>query len=158
MLVTRIVLTFTATAAALLSSAPAAAAPPLGAYGQLPGISNIEISPDGKMWAAIMGDETQAQIQIRELAGAKLISVTPAERAKVRELWKDAWRVWFPDGPESADLVLVHVRPAVAELWDQRGVHGLRYAWKAVKAYVKEAVAKKAAYEADSDAIQEAAA
>jgi dipeptidyl aminopeptidase/acylaminoacyl peptidase len=77
---------FVATVAALLASAPALAAPPLAAYGQLPGISNVEVSPDGTKWAAILGDETKAEIQIRELATNKLIAVTPTEKAKARGL------------------------------------------------------------------------
>jgi dipeptidyl aminopeptidase/acylaminoacyl peptidase len=86
MLATRIVLMFTVTVGALLGSVPAAAAPPLAAYGQLPGISNIHISPDGTKWAAILGNESRAEIQIRELATAKLLTATPIERAKARSL------------------------------------------------------------------------
>jgi dipeptidyl aminopeptidase/acylaminoacyl peptidase len=75
-----------ATIVALLAPKPAISAPPLAAYGQLPGISNVEVSPDGSKWAAILGDDTKAEIQIRELATNKLIAVTPTEKAKARDL------------------------------------------------------------------------
>lgn len=70
----------------LLAGATAQAAPPLHAFGQLPGISNIVISPDGTKFAAIVGDESHAEIQLRSLADSALITRTPAKSAKVRSL------------------------------------------------------------------------
>ena len=64
----------------------AAAAPPIAAYGKLPTIAGIEVSPDGTKWAAIVGDETRAEIQVRELASTKLLAATPVEKAKARSL------------------------------------------------------------------------
>ncbi len=72
--------------AAIADVAPARAPPPIAAYGQLPGISNIEVSPDGTKWAAILGNDSRAEIQIRELATAKLLTATPIEKAKARRL------------------------------------------------------------------------
>lgn len=63
-----------------------AAPPPISLFGQLPNIASIEVSPDGTKWAAVMGDDKSAQVQVRNLADNKLISVTPAERAKVRDI------------------------------------------------------------------------
>ena len=37
------------------------------------------------------------------------------DRALIRRLWSPAWKPWFPDGPDQADLVLIHVRPEHAE-------------------------------------------
>lgn len=37
------------------------------------------------------------------------------DRALVRRLWNASWRPWFPDGPEQADLLLIHLRPEHAE-------------------------------------------
>jgi dipeptidyl aminopeptidase/acylaminoacyl peptidase len=97
-----------------ISSPTIAAAPPLSAYGQLPGISNIAVSPDGSKWAAILGDETVAEIQIRELAPNKLISVTPTEKAKARSL------EWV--GPE-------HLVATVSETGSIAGLSGPRREW-----------------------------
>jgi dienelactone hydrolase len=73
--------------AGLLAATPLAAAPPpLSLYGQLPTVGHVELSPDGTRWIAVMGDEKSAQIQVRNLADNALISVTPAEKAKVRDV------------------------------------------------------------------------
>jgi dienelactone hydrolase len=71
---------------ALALATAAGAVPPLSAYGQLPGISNIQVSPDGSKWAAILGNETRAEIQIRDLATAKLLNASAVDKAKARSL------------------------------------------------------------------------
>jgi dipeptidyl aminopeptidase/acylaminoacyl peptidase len=63
-----------------------AAPPPLSLFGQLPNVSTIELSPDGSRWAAVMGDDTSAQIQVRSVADNKLLAVSPAEKSKVRDV------------------------------------------------------------------------
>jgi dipeptidyl aminopeptidase/acylaminoacyl peptidase len=63
-----------------------AAPPPLSLFGQLPNVSTIELSPDGSRWAAVMGDEKSAQIQVRSVADNKLLAVSPAEKSKVRDV------------------------------------------------------------------------
>ena len=35
--------------------------------------------------------------------------------AKVRELWRPSWRLWFPNGPEEEDIVLLRFEPTHAE-------------------------------------------
>jgi general stress protein 26 len=32
-------------------------------------------------------------------------------RQRIRELWEEHWRIWFKDGPDQANLVLLHVDP-----------------------------------------------
>ncbi len=63
-----------------------AAPPPISLFGQLPNISSIELSPDGTRWAAVMGNDRQAQIQVRSLADNKLLSLTQADKSKVRDV------------------------------------------------------------------------
>lgn len=105
------------------------------------------VDDDGTLWFVT----TDASPKIGEIASANAVNVAlqssdafvsvsgqgaaVEDRAKVRQLWREPWRVWFPDGPEQRDLVLLRVEPWVAEFWDQRGARGLRYAWKALKAY-----------------------
>jgi dipeptidyl aminopeptidase/acylaminoacyl peptidase len=69
-----------------LAGAAAAAPPPISLFGQLPAISTIELSPDGKRWVAAMGDDTSTQIQVRSVADGKLLSFTPVEKAKLRDV------------------------------------------------------------------------
>lgn len=71
---------------AMLSVAAHAAPPPIAAYGQLPAIDRVVLSPDGSRYAAIVGDDQKAQIQVRSLADGKLISVSDVEKAKARRL------------------------------------------------------------------------
>jgi general stress protein 26 len=53
------------------------------------------------------------------------------ERQKA--LWSEGARVWFPDGPESADLVLIAVEIDGAEFWDTTSSTAL-YAYGYAKA------------------------
>lgn len=70
----------------MLSGGAANAAPPIAAYGQLPGMSSVTISPDGARFAAILGDETKAEIQIRNTTTGQLVSASATARDKLRSL------------------------------------------------------------------------
>ena len=59
-----------------------------------------------------------------------------ADRAKVAELWKEPYRVWF-HGESDPELVLLRFTPFEAEYWDNSGTHGIKYAFEAAKAYLK---------------------
>jgi general stress protein 26 len=37
------------------------------------------------------------------------------DRAKIHELWEPTWKAWFPDGPDSDQIVLIRVEPERAE-------------------------------------------
>lgn len=56
--------------------------------------------------------------------------------ARVQRLWKEAWRPFFPGGPEDHNIVLLRVRIERGEYWDLTGVAGIRYAWHALRALV----------------------
>jgi len=72
--------------AALGTAVPAAATPPLEAYGHLPSVDMIEISPDGSKLALFVGDEHDRQIQIRSTADMKLLHGARAGDTKLRAL------------------------------------------------------------------------
>jgi general stress protein 26 len=57
--------------------------------------------------------------------------------ARIQELWKEPYRVWFPRGPQDPEIALVAVNPIDAEYWDNRGMNKLEYLFEAAKAYVK---------------------
>lgn len=57
--------------------------------------------------------------------------------AKARELWRESFKVWFPEGAEDPSLVLISVDPESGEYWDERGGQGLRYLAKAAVAYIR---------------------
>jgi general stress protein 26 len=53
---------------------------------------------------------------------------------RLRTLWKDAWRTWFPEGKADPSLVLLRLRPEIGEYWDERGMRGVRYLFGAARA------------------------
>jgi general stress protein 26 len=57
------------------------------------------------------------------------------DRARIRELWSKPLDLWFPSGPTDPNVVAVRVRPDNAEFWDERGLNGVRFAVRAVKAF-----------------------
>ena len=59
-----------------------------------------------------------------------------SDRAKVEELWKEPYRVYF-DGKGDPELVLLRFTPFDAEYWDNAGSHGVKHAFEAAKAYLK---------------------
>ena len=43
------------------------------------------------------------------------------DRAKIRELWNAVADAWFPDGPDTPDVVLIRLHADTAEYWDSPG-------------------------------------
>lgn len=58
------------------------------------------------------------------------------DRAKLKELWKVSYQVWFPLGVDDPDIVLIHVIIEQGEYWDNSGANRFTYAYQAVKAIV----------------------
>jgi general stress protein 26 len=56
------------------------------------------------------------------------------ERARIRELWREPWRAWWPNGPEDEQLVLLDLEPQQAEYWDRSGSNRLAYVFEAGRA------------------------
>jgi general stress protein 26 len=54
---------------------------------------------------------------------------------KVKDLWKESFRVWF-DGPDDPQIRLLVLRAEEAEYWDNTGVSGMKFLIKAAAAYV----------------------
>lgn len=59
------------------------------------------------------------------------------DRKKVDDIWKEAFRVWFPAGKDDPNLILIRFRPERAEYWDNTGLNKIAYLWDAAVAYVK---------------------
>lgn len=55
----------------------------------------------------------------------------------IKDLWKEPYKVWFPEGPDDPNIALVEVDPMEAEYWDNRGLNKLEYLFESAKAYVK---------------------
>lgn len=58
------------------------------------------------------------------------------DRETIEKLWKEAWKVWFPDGTADASIALLRFTPHGGEYWDSAGMQGLRFYYDAAKAYM----------------------
>lgn len=54
---------------------------------------------------------------------------------KVSELWREPFKVWFPQGKEDPSLVLIQVRAEHGEYWDNGGLNKVSFLFEAMKAY-----------------------
>ncbi len=79
--------------------------------------------------AVVCQDDRRAYLTISGIA------MIVHEPARVRELWREPFRTWFPEGPEDPRLRLLVVEPRAAEYWDNRGVNKLEYLFEAARAY-----------------------
>jgi general stress protein 26 len=58
------------------------------------------------------------------------------DRAKIDALWKETWRLWFPNGKNDPSIALIRVNVEDAEFWDNAGAKGVRYVFEAVKGLI----------------------
>ena len=56
------------------------------------------------------------------------------DRAMIREIWKPSFKVWFPEGAEDPNIVLLRIKGEEAEYWDSSGVNRFRYLYQSIKA------------------------
>lgn len=75
----------------------------------------------------------QSRTKYASLSG---IGILNTERSLIDRLWRERWRVWFPEGKSSPDLTIIEVHPVEGEYWDQSGLKGIKLAIAAAKAYV----------------------
>jgi acetyl esterase/lipase len=90
-------------------AAPAADLPPLEAYGVLPSVSEVEISPDGSLLAILVGPPVDRQLQIRRVSDRKAVFVGHLGALKVRQL------EWV------GDHHLLVIRSTTAQPWGLMG-------------------------------------
>lgn len=88
----------------------------------------LEVDDDGVMWfmtslrllehsdwrvnVAFSNESDNTYVSVAGLAQAT------RDREKIRSLWSLVCKPWFPDGPESAEIVLIKVTPFDVEYWD----------------------------------------
>lgn len=58
------------------------------------------------------------------------------DRAKIQDLWKTSYKVWFPEGVNDPNIVLIHVVGEFGEYWDNTGLNRFTYLYQAIKAVV----------------------
>ncbi|MDB5589938.1 pyridoxamine 5'-phosphate oxidase family protein [Enterovirga sp.] len=58
--------------------------------------------------------DTSAQTYVSVSGTAEIVT----DKGKVKELWSEGLRTWFPNGPEDPDIALIRVHPSGGEYWD----------------------------------------
>jgi general stress protein 26 len=120
------------------------------ASGELHGrpMAIADVAQDGTLWFITNVDSTKV-LEVRDDSRALVSLQSPrrfvtmnghldlvADPAKVDELWKEQYRLWF-DGRSDPEVVLLRFTPFDAEYWDNSGAHGVKHAFEAAKAYLK---------------------
>lgn len=72
--------------------------------------------------------------------GGKFLSMSGTaeivkDQNKINELWSEPNKVWFPEGKDAPNVILLKVDPSEGEFWDTSGIKGLRYMFRAGMAY-----------------------
>lgn len=105
-----------------------------------------EIAENGDLWFATGRDSRKVDeiaadehVCVTFQDGSHYVTVigtaeTVRDRAKIDELWHDAWKVWYPQGQDDPNLVLLKVTADTGEYWDNSSVQGLKYLFRAGKA------------------------
>jgi general stress protein 26 len=64
------------------------------------------------------------------------------DRQRIEQLWKPAWKAWFPEGKDDPNLVLLRLVASEAEYWDQHGAKALAYLIEGARAVLRGETAK----------------
>jgi general stress protein 26 len=107
-----------------------------------------DVTPAGTIWfitsaSSTKCDEIRAEPRAFVTAQTSSLFATVSgmadvvrERGKLEQIWKESYRVWF-DGKDDPDLVLLRFTPSEGEYWDHSGARGVKYAFRAVAAYIQ---------------------
>lgn len=87
-----------------------------------------EISRTSEVAVTVQGKTKFASLSGR----AKL----DADRGRIAELWQEAWKVWFPQGKDDPNIVLLEFDAVDGEYWDNAGTKGIEFVVRAAKAYL----------------------
>ncbi|MEP6637151.1 MAG: pyridoxamine 5'-phosphate oxidase family protein, partial [Acidobacteriota bacterium] len=103
-----------------------------GALHSRPMSVNGEIDPDGDLWFFTYGSSHKVA-EIEKAPGVNVsfanpekhryVSITGGaelvrDKAKVEELWKPQFKIWFPKGTDEPDIALLRINVEKAEYWD----------------------------------------
>jgi len=110
---------------------------PLTFAGEHDGLLCFSTSAESPKVAELRDD---ARVAITMQDDARYVSISGTaelsdDPALIEQLWREPWRVWFPEGKSDPALRILRVRPVLAEYWDQSGPRGIKYLIEMVKAY-----------------------
>jgi general stress protein 26 len=93
-----------------------------------PSPKSTEIRTDERVSATFHGKS-----QFVALSG---LATLVRDRKKIEELWQTSWKAWFPNGKDDPSIALIRVTVQDAELWDNAGSNGIRYAFEMAKSVI----------------------
>lgn len=76
----------------------------------------------------------QSSNQYASLSGRATIV---RDQALVDRLYKEDWKIWFPQGKTDPSISMLKFNAQHGEYWDNAGAQGLKFVFEAAKAYVK---------------------
>ena len=56
------------------------------------------------------------------------------DHLQIRAVWKPGFKIWFPQGADDPNIVLIHVIAEHAEYWDNTGMNHFTYLYESLKA------------------------
>lgn len=77
-----------------------------------------------------------------QFASVRGVAHVDRNKELIKHHWKESWKVWFPKGVNDPSLCLIRFEAIEGEYWDSAGVQGVKYAFEAVKAYIKGSTPK----------------
>ena len=94
--------------------------------------SNGDIDADGDLWfftgasshkVSEINDSPRVNLSFADPDNQNYVSVTGRaqlvrDRKKIDELWREPFRMWFPEGKDDPNVALLRVKVEKAEYWD----------------------------------------
>ena len=110
-------------------------------------MSIAEVRENADVWFVTCNDDGKAE-EIRADAnvcvamtdGSRHISLSGLaelddDRERLRAMWSPKMQVFFPDGPDAANVVLLKVKADQGEYWDVSGTNAVQYLAKGAVAF-----------------------
>ena len=111
--------------------------------------SNGQIDPDGDLWFFTgvsshkvneVSKSPKVNVSFADPENQKYVSTSGTaelirDRQKIEELWKPAFKMWFPEGKDDPEIALLRVNLEKAEYWDSSS-STIGYALKFVSSLV----------------------
>lgn len=88
-----------------------------------------EIAADPRVAASVQG-----KVKWASLSGKARVN---KDRALIHRLWRDSWKLWFPQGKDDPNLCLIEFDASEGEYWDNTGATGVQFVLRATKAFFK---------------------
>lgn len=107
-----------------------------------------ERTDSGRLWFVTSVDSAKLDeitenpyVNVAMQANRQFLSVSGTIRAtrdpdRIDELWNDALGVWFEEGRDNPQLILLEVVPTYAEYWDRSGFEAAKFMFEAAKSAV----------------------